>query len=41
MVAAFADGRGEVARIVAWKNPDENPELLALVRALQGLGYRW
>jgi hypothetical protein len=24
---------------VAWKNPDENPELLALVRALQGLGY--
>jgi hypothetical protein len=24
---------------VAWKNPDENPDLLALVRALQGLGY--
>jgi transposase len=39
MVAAFADGRGEVVRTVAWKNPDENPELLVLVRTLQGLGY--
>jgi len=39
MVAAFADGRGEVVKIVAWKNPDENAELLALLRALQAAGY--
>jgi transposase len=38
MVAAIADGAGEVLVTVAWKQPSEMPEVLQLLRVLQEAG---
>lgn len=39
MVAALADGQGQVVAFIAWKNPVENPKVLALLGQLRAHGY--
>ena len=40
MVAALADERGQVAAFLAWKNPTENRQLLALLGQFRDAGYQ-
>jgi transposase len=40
MVAAFANGRGEAVAFLAWKNPTENAQLLALLSQFRAAGYQ-
>jgi transposase len=39
MVAGFADDHGQVAAFLSWKHPQDNVDLLALLRSLQAEGY--
>jgi transposase len=39
MVAAFADERGQAVAFIAWKNPAENAQVLAVLGGLRGAGY--
>ena len=40
MVAAFADERGQAVAFIAWKNPVENAQLLAVLARLRDEGYQ-